>query len=197
VEGGIVDSIDRALGRMCKWMEAFIALGLAVMVVLVFGNVVLRYGFNSGIMVSEELSRWLFVWITFVGAIVAAREHGHLGIDMVVGQLPAWGKKICLVASHLLMLFLLGVLFKGGWDQTLLNWSVTAPTSGFSMAIVHISTLVFSVCVSALLLLDLVKIFTGRITDDALVMVQESEESGQLRQVLADVDAGAARKAAP
>jgi hypothetical protein len=45
-----------------------IAACLAAMVVLVFGNVVLRYGFNSGIAVSEELSRWLFVWLTFMGA---------------------------------------------------------------------------------------------------------------------------------
>lgn len=37
------------------------------MVVLVFTNVVLRYALNSGIAVSEELSRWLFVWLTFLG----------------------------------------------------------------------------------------------------------------------------------
>ncbi|MEO5883317.1 MAG: TRAP transporter small permease subunit, partial [Caldimonas sp.] len=43
---------------------------LATMVVLVFGNVVLRYGFNSGITASEELSRFLFVWLTFMGAVV-------------------------------------------------------------------------------------------------------------------------------
>ena len=55
---------------------------LAVMVVLVFGNVVLRYAFNSGISVSDELSRWLFVWITFMGAVVAMREGTHLGTDI-------------------------------------------------------------------------------------------------------------------
>jgi TRAP-type C4-dicarboxylate transport system permease small subunit len=54
---------------------------LALMVVMVFGNVVLRYGFNSGITVSEELSRWLFVWMTFLGAVVAVRNHAHLGTD--------------------------------------------------------------------------------------------------------------------
>ena len=64
------------------------SLCLAVMVVLVFGNVVLRYGFNLGITVSEELSRLLFVWLTFLGAIVALREHGHLGVDMLVSRLP-------------------------------------------------------------------------------------------------------------
>jgi hypothetical protein len=46
------------------------------MVVMVFGNVVLRYAFNSGITVSEELSRWLFVWMTFMGAVVALKDHG-------------------------------------------------------------------------------------------------------------------------
>jgi TRAP-type transport system small permease protein len=61
------------------------------MVVLVFGNVVLRYGFNLGITVSEEISRWLFVWLTFLGAIVAMREHGHLGVDTLVKRLPASG----------------------------------------------------------------------------------------------------------
>jgi TRAP-type C4-dicarboxylate transport system permease small subunit len=69
---------------------------LALMVVMVFGNVVLRYGFNSGITVSEELSRWLFVWMTFLGAVVAVRNHAHLGTDTLVSRLPVVGKKICL-----------------------------------------------------------------------------------------------------
>lgn len=61
------------IDRLCRALEFLIAAGLAVMVVLVFGNVVLRYGFNSGITVSEEVSRWLFIWGTFLGAVVALR----------------------------------------------------------------------------------------------------------------------------
>ena len=76
--------MNRWVDRACRVLEAVIASLLALMVVLVFGNVVLRYGFNSGITVSEEVSRWLFIWMTFLGAIVALREHGHLGVDMVV-----------------------------------------------------------------------------------------------------------------
>ena len=76
-----------------KLLKVLIALFLAIMVVLVFGNVVLRYGFNSGITVSEEVSRWLFVWLTFLGAIIALREHGHLGVDMLVRRLPTVGKQ--------------------------------------------------------------------------------------------------------
>ena len=76
-----------------------IALCLALMVVMVFGNVVLRYGFNSGITVSEELSRWLFVWMTFLGAIVALRGAPTWA---PTGWWPACrsgGKKSALVAA--------------------------------------------------------------------------------------------------
>ena len=49
------------IDRYCRLLEWVIVLLLALMVLLVFGNVVLRYAANSGITVSEELSRWLFV----------------------------------------------------------------------------------------------------------------------------------------
>ncbi len=169
---------------LCRGLEFLIALALAIMVVLVFGNVVLRYGFNSGITVSEEVSRWLFIWSTFLGAIVALREHGHLGVDMVVGRLPAWGKKICLVVGHVVMLFIVYLLFRGSLEQTKINWDVTAPTTGWSMAIVSSVGLVFAVLAGLLLLMDLYRIVTGQLADDELVMVQESEESVQLKQVL-------------
>ena len=43
---------------------------------------------TAGITVSEEVSRWLFIWMTFLGAVLALHEHGHLGVDMVVQALP-------------------------------------------------------------------------------------------------------------
>ena len=61
--------ISSLINSAFRLMRLFTALCLAVMVVLVFGNVVLRYGFNSGIAFSEEMSRWAFVWLIFVGAV--------------------------------------------------------------------------------------------------------------------------------
>lgn len=191
----LANRADWALQKICSGIEALIAFGLGLMVLLVFSNVVLRYGFNSGIMLSEEVSRWLFIWCTLLGAVVALREHGHLGVDMVVAKLPPWGKKACLVASHVLMLFIVGLLFKGALDQTQINWRVQAPTTGVSMAIVHIAALVFSTLATAILLLDLWKMFTGQLSDDELVMIQESEEAVQLKQVLAE--AGQTPRSAP
>ncbi|MGC3986299.1 MAG: TRAP transporter small permease subunit, partial [Pseudorhodoferax sp.] len=65
---------------------------LALMVLMVFGNVVMRYAFNSGLTLSEELSRWLFVWMTFMGAVVALHERGHLGTDSLIARLPRVGQ---------------------------------------------------------------------------------------------------------
>ena len=176
--------MDALVDRLCKAIEFLVALALAVMALLVFGNVVLRYGFNSGITLSEEVSRWLFIWGTFLGAVVALREHAHLGMDMVVGRLPAAGKKACLIAGHVLMLCILGLLFKGSLDQVKINWEVTAPVTGGSMAIVYASGLVFAVLGALMLLVDLCKLATGKLAAEDLVMVQESEEAEQLKRIL-------------
>jgi TRAP-type C4-dicarboxylate transport system permease small subunit len=176
--------MNRWIDRCCKCIEAVIALFLALMVVLVFGNVVLRYGFNSGITVSEELSRWLFIWVTFLGAVVALKEHGHLGVDMVVAKLPPAGKKICLALGHLVMLYIVWLLFQGSLAQARINWDVTAPVTGASMAIVYASGIVFAVLAAFILVLDLYRLLTGQLADEELVMVQESEEAVALQQIL-------------
>ena len=161
---------------LCRALERLIAACLAVMVVMVFGNVVLRYGFNSGIIVSEEVSRWLFLWVTFLGAIVALKEHAHLGSDFLISRLPLRGKKACLIAGHVLMLYATWLVFSGSLAQTRINWTVEAPVTGASMAFVSGTGVVFAVLAFVLLARDLWRLLTGRIPDDQLVMTRGSEE---------------------
>ena len=164
-------------------LKLLTVLCLALMVVLVFGNVVLRYGFNTGITVSEELSRWLFVYVTFLGAIVAMREHAHLGVDSFVKRLPPIGKKSCLVISQLLMLFATWLFLQGSWVQTNINLSNAAPVSGMPVGIVYAAGIIFSVSVIFILLAELYRVVSGKVTDKDLVMVRESEEQEQLEEL--------------
>jgi TRAP-type transport system small permease protein len=166
----------RALDLYCTFLKAVIAACLAVMVVLVFGNVVLRYGFNSGITISEELSRWLLVWLTFLGAIVALREHAHLGVDTLVRMLPASGKRICFVINYCLMLFADWLLLSGSWRQTIINIEDRAPATGLSMAIFYAVGVVFGVSAAVILLYDLVRVLTGQASESDMVAFKESEE---------------------
>ncbi|MDD0814020.1 TRAP transporter small permease [Curvibacter sp. HBC28] len=179
--------LNQLIERYCQFINALIAFALAVMVVLVFGNVVMRYGFNSGIAVSEELSRWLFVWITFLGAVAAIKENAHLGSDMLVSRLPVLGKKICLVLGQLLMLYITWLFFDGSLQQAKINWDVEAPVSGLSVAIFYASGVVFSVCAGVLLLLQMLRALTGQLSDADLVMVKESEEQAELEALQAEL----------
>jgi TRAP-type C4-dicarboxylate transport system permease small subunit len=164
-------------------LKLLIALFLAIMVVLVFGNVVLRYVFDSGITISEEVSRWLFVWLTFLGAIVALREHGHLGVDTVVKRLPRKGKLACFIISQLLMLYATVLFLQGSWVQTVINWRVTAPASGASAAWLYGVGILFSVSTGLIILDELRRVITGRVSDEELVIIKESEEQEQLEQL--------------
>jgi TRAP-type transport system small permease protein len=168
--------VNAVLDRFCHTLEALMVLMLALMVLLVFGNVVLRYAFDSGITVSEEMSRWLFVWMTFVGAVVAIKEHAHLGTDMLVSRLPLAGKKACLVVGHLLMLYVSWLLFDGSWAQARINWDVEAPVTGASMSIFYGAGVFFALFSGLLLLRETWRAITGRLSEAELVTVQESED---------------------
>ena len=179
--------MNRVLDIYCRFIEVLIAVALAIMVVLVFGNVVLRYAFNSGITVSEEVSRWLFVWLTFLGAIVALKEHAHLGSDMLVSRLPTIGKKILLVVGHLLMLYITWLIFQGSLAQAKINWEVAAPVTGASVAVFYSAGIVFAVSAGIFLLYELWLAVSGQLSDADLVMVKESEEAGELEALQAEL----------
>ena len=169
--------LKKTIDLYCQLLSYLIAAALALMVVLVFGNVFMRYAFNSGFTLSEELSRWLFVWLTFMGAVVALRSNAHLGTDMLVGKLGPTGKKICMGLSLLLMLYCLRLLFKGAYDQTIINLTSTSAVMEVSMAWFYASGMVFSVLGAPIILNDLWRLLTGQIEDDQLVLIQESEEA--------------------
>ena len=147
--------MKRIVDLYFKLLKLLIVLCMLAMVVLVFGNVVLRYAFNSGISVSEELSRWFFVWMIFLGAIVALKERAHLGMDSLVKRLSPLGKRVCLVAGHSLMLFICWLIFDGSWQQAVINLHVVAPASGLSMGLFYGAGLVFGASAAVIIIYEL------------------------------------------
>jgi len=168
--------IKQLIDGYCRLLNLLTAASLALMVVLVFGNVVMRYGFNSGITMSEELSRWLFVWLTFMGAIVAMKDGAHLGSDTLVSRLPLAGKKLFMWIGHALMLFVCGLLFKGSYEQAVINWDTTSAVMEASMAIFYGCGMVAAVSMAIILLHKLWRLWTGDLSEQELVGVRESEE---------------------
>ncbi len=104
--------------RIVEWL---MALALAIMVVLTFGNVVLRYAFNTGIDWAEELSRLMFVWLIFLGSILALRQRAHLGVEILQAALPPALRRVSAIISHVLILYALWLFLAGSWKQTIIG----------------------------------------------------------------------------
>ena len=160
---------------------------LSSMVILVFGNVVLRYAFNSGIAISEEFSRWLFVWLTFFGATIALREHTHLGMDSVVSRLPVMGKKIAFVTSHAMMIGCVLIMLYGGWYLVVVNNDIYAAASGLPISMFYGVEVIFAITAVPLLGYELLMVVTGRVSDDNLVQIRDSEDEIDLDKVAQEI----------
>lgn len=182
----------RAVEAYFKLLRLLTVVCMAAMVILVFGNVVLRYGFNSGITASEELSRWFFVWLTFFGAAAAMKNHAHLGMDSVVSRLPVAGKRVCFVVSNILMLVATYLFFTGTWEQTKINLDNHAPATNLSMGFFYGVGLIFCVTAAGVLIYDLVRVLRGQMSESELVQVKESEDADEIKHKVEDAQAATA-----
>lgn len=158
-------------------MNAVIVASLVLMVIMVFSNVVLRYAFNSGITISEELSRFCFLWLIFFGSIVAMRERAHLGVDTLVSRLPRAGKILFALISNVLMLWVCYLFFVGSWRQTVVGWGTLKPATGIPMAFHYATGLVMSIGVGIILIGNTWRLLRGETDDAKLVQVAESEKA--------------------
>lgn len=162
----IADALTRAL-------EIVMVLCMVVMLVMVFGNVVLRLFFNTGIDLSEEIPRYAFVWMTFLGAIVGMRRRAHLGVDMVVQALPVFGRRVCWGISQAIMLVCCVYIVYGTWLQHDIIKGNASPVAQISMLWVLGVSYITGSAIGLICLSNLVRLFAGRVPDDELIDVHE------------------------
>jgi len=158
----------RAAQGFFRFLDILLALLLATMAIMVLVNVVMRYAMNSGIAVSDELARFAFVWLTFIGAVVAYYHRQHMGMETIVAKFGKRGRLVLMGLSDLLILGCAGVLTVGTWKQLPINASMSAPVSGLSMAWVYGIGLFTGVGIILITLERLFRLLTGRITEAEL-----------------------------
>lgn len=149
--------------------EGVVVFCLATMLALVFVNVVLRYGFNSGLSLSDEGARYLFVWLTFIGAVIALRDNAHLGVDLLFKRLPPLGQRLCAVLAELLMLFCCGLFFLGSLKQTLINLDNLSPVAGIPLGLMYLAGVVCSLSMAAIILQRLYLLLFRHVAVDSLM----------------------------
>ncbi|KEP69428.1 ABC transporter permease [Thioclava dalianensis] len=148
-----------------RTLDIVLALLLAGMALMVFLNVILRYAFDSGIVVSEELSRFFFVWLTFIGAVVAHHHHMHMGMETVVAAFGRRGRKVLMGLSEVVIIGCSAVLLIGTWKQLPINMTMAAPVTMMPMGFVYGSGLFTAAGIIAISLERLFRLLTGRMSD--------------------------------
>lgn len=100
---------------MKRGLEMVSASLLALLSCIVFINVVLRYGFASSLLSVDELSRYLFVWLTFLGAIVAFMEDRHVRVTFFIDRLaPVWRRRLAWLTNTVMLALCVMLLLGGG-----------------------------------------------------------------------------------
>lgn len=151
-----------------KLVEHLLVFGMSIMGLMVLGNVILRYAFNSGLDISEEVTRFIFVWLTFLGGIIALKDGVHLGVDTFVRRLPKPARFLCYWLSHALMLWCCWLIWKGSWELTKNNLHNVAAISGIPVAAMYVSGLVAAALMALILIGNLWRSLRGDLREEAV-----------------------------
>jgi TRAP-type C4-dicarboxylate transport system permease small subunit len=115
------------------------------MVLMIFVNAVLRYVFNSGISETEELSRYAFVWVSALGAILGYWQNKHVGVDMLVKSLHGIAKLVIQIISELIVLYAIYILIYAGWRYFVSTINLESAALPIPMGIITITPFVMGI----------------------------------------------------
>lgn len=109
--------------RLEKLLHGVMAICLGVMASVVFVNVVLRYGFGTGIAASEELSRLLFVWTVFIGAVAAYPKGELMAFTLLLAKLEHKPRALAALTAVIRLLVIAGsgMVAVGAWQQVVVG----------------------------------------------------------------------------
>jgi TRAP-type C4-dicarboxylate transport system permease small subunit len=111
-----LDVISRIIDKTLSYVVATL---LAAMSVTVFGNVICRYFLDFSLGWYEEISRFLLIWIVFLGAVIALIRGDHLAIDLLSFALSPRANRMLVVLVDVLVLVSLAIMFQGAWEMAI------------------------------------------------------------------------------
>ena len=114
-----------------------IAVGMVVMVAAIFSQVVFRYLLGDALTWAEEAARFTFVWLVFLGSSCAFHAHAHLGITTLLTVLRGRARVVGQIVVCLMVVALLVILARYGYQLTLRTMRQTSPALGFTVGWVY------------------------------------------------------------
>jgi len=134
-----MSNIRWLIDKLWTVIDAILAVMMMAMIVLVFTNVVLRYGFSSGLRPSVELSRLGFVWVVMLGAVIVLRRGEHLAVSEFTESLFPKAVPYLQKGIWLIILVSVSMLFWGSWEQTVANWQNISQLTGLPTGLFYLA----------------------------------------------------------
>lgn len=103
----------------------------------VLAQVVFRYFFGDPLVWSDELARYLFIWCSFLGWVIAARRRSHLSVSILQSQLPPTGRALMALVGAIAAIGFNGLLVYYGVRIAERNWDVETASLALSMGVVY------------------------------------------------------------
>jgi TRAP-type C4-dicarboxylate transport system permease small subunit len=130
-------------GPAVLWLAANsleIALGamLVAICAIVFAGVFFRYFLQIGLGWTEELARYLQIWLTFVGATVAVKRWAHFQLTLVNQWIPAGARRFTQVFAIAVIMALAAIMIKNGIDITRVTWNQSSPVMGWRIGYLYL-----------------------------------------------------------
>ena len=141
-------------------LEAIMVICISIMFLLVLINVLMRFIFNSGIDIAEELPRFLFVWMMFIGAVVAIKDQSHIRVDLFIKKMPVLGQQMCQLASQVLMLICSITLIYGTWIESDILSTTYSPVLDVNIFLIFGISWLTGICIFISALINIISFFT-------------------------------------
>ena len=133
----MVDTIQSVNKKMLAIVKFLIAVMATILVIVVFSNVLGRYFFNFALAWAEETARFLFIWLSFLGAILANAHAEHMHLDLFVQWAPKKMGKGMSIIANVVVLLILGFVVDGGITMTIQNYNWQTPALEISYGLVY------------------------------------------------------------
>lgn len=144
---------------------------LAVMIILVFMNVVLRYFFSTGFEWSEEIARLCFIYLVYLGTIGAMRDNQHLIIDSLLTRIPAFYQKIVYFLVQVGIIWIMTVLTMGSWQLVIQNLNDRWVATQFPIFLVYAIGVVTGISIIIIALVNIYRLIVDRLSVIKLLTV--------------------------
>ena len=155
-------AVKSLMDRLCRLIEYTLAALLTVMTAVILLQVFCRFVLSTGFHWSEELARYLFIWMTMLAASVAVHRKENLGISVFVDMLPPSGRKLCRLLVEAGCLVLFGHIAWYGWKILPIVGRQTSASLQVNMILPYTAVFLSAVLMGTSTIIALVEILRGK-----------------------------------